>query len=80
MLANRVKLQNLICIIDAIMILYNSLSGLLAQLVEQLTLNQRVEGSSPSRPTTSLPLHWCVGVFGVIVMFFGNGSTTRHFS
>ena len=25
--------------------------GPLAQLVEQLTLNQRVEGSSPSRPT-----------------------------
>jgi hypothetical protein len=27
--------------------------GCLAQLVEQLTLNQRVEGSIPSVPTTS---------------------------
>ncbi len=35
------------------MVLYTSLFGLLAQLVEQLTLNQRVEGSSPSRPTNN---------------------------
>src|SRR5690606_26611144 len=31
------------------------LSGHLAQLVEQLTLNQRVEGSTPSVPTTFKP-------------------------
>src|ERR1041384_5233537 len=30
-------------------------SGRIAQLVEQLTLNQRVQGSSPCAPTTSLP-------------------------
>jgi hypothetical protein len=28
------------------------LRGLLAQLVEQLTFNQLVEGSNPSQPTT----------------------------
>ena len=32
------------------------LNGPLAQLVEQLTLNQLVEGSNPSRPTTSRDL------------------------
>src|SRR5947209_15238903 len=32
-----------------------SASGRIAQLVEQLTLNQRVQGSSPCAPTTSLP-------------------------
>jgi hypothetical protein len=31
--------------------------GRLAQVVEQLTLNQRVEGSSPSSPTILLPSH-----------------------
>ncbi len=31
--------------------LYNPALGLLAQLVEQLTLNQRVVGSIPSQPT-----------------------------
>ncbi len=30
-------------------------SGPLAQLVEQLTLNQRVVGSTPTRPTTLVP-------------------------
>jgi hypothetical protein len=30
-------------------------NGLLAQLAEQLTLNQRVDGSSPSRPTKKRP-------------------------
>ena len=30
--------------------------GPLAQLVEQLTLNQRVVGSNPTRPTTTLPV------------------------
>lgn len=34
------------------MVLYTALRALLAQLVEQLTLNQRVEGSSPSRRTS----------------------------
>jgi hypothetical protein len=33
-------------------VIFASLSGYLAQLVEQLTLNQRVEGSTPSVPTT----------------------------
>src|SRR3954447_16145329 len=33
-----------------------SASGRIAQLVEQLTLNQRVQGSSPCAPTTS-PSH-----------------------
>jgi hypothetical protein len=33
----------------------NVLSGPLAQLVEQLTLNQRVAGSSPARLTTFSP-------------------------
>jgi hypothetical protein len=32
--------------------------GPLAQLVEQLTLNQRVVGSRPTRPITSR-LEWC---------------------
>lgn len=32
-------------------------SGRIAQLVEQLTLNQRVQGSSPCAPTTNLPLN-----------------------
>ena len=31
-------------------------SGRIAQLVEQLTLNQRVLGSSPSAPTTTIPM------------------------
>ena len=33
--------------------------GPLAQLVEQLTLNQRVAGSSPARPTTIAPGRRC---------------------
>ena len=46
------------------MVLYTSLFGLLAQLVEQLTLNQRVEGSSPSRPTNDpTPTLACGGTF-----------------
>ena len=46
------------------MVLYTSLFGLLAQLVEQLTLNQRVEGSSPSRPTNDpTPTLACGGFF-----------------
>ena len=46
------------------MVLYTSLFGLLAQLVEQLTLNQRVEGSSPSRPTNiPTPTSACGGIF-----------------
>ncbi len=46
------------------MVLYTSLLGLLAQLVEQLTLNQRVEGSSPSRPTNNpTPTLACGGFF-----------------
>ena len=46
------------------MVLYTSLFGLLAQLVEQLTLNQRVEGSSPSRPTNDpTPTLACGGIF-----------------
>ncbi len=47
------------------MVLYTSLLGLLAQLVEQLTLNQRVEGSSPSRPTNNPTPH--TGVWGVFL-------------
>src|SRR5690242_5419917 len=31
----------------------DEVSGRIAQLVEQLTLNQRVQGSSPCAPTTS---------------------------
>jgi hypothetical protein len=34
----------------------SSVSGLLAQLAEQLTLNQRVVGSSPTRPTKKNPV------------------------
>lgn len=37
------------------------LSGPLAQLAEQLTLNQSVVGSSPTGPTTTAPAR--VGVF-----------------
>ncbi len=33
----------------------SSVLGLLAQLAEQLTLNQRVVGSSPTRPTKRKP-------------------------
>ncbi len=39
-------------------------SGLLAQLVEQLTFNQLVEGSNPSQPTT-LTLH-CNRIYGLL--------------
>jgi hypothetical protein len=42
------------------MVLYTALRALLAQLVEQLTLNQRVEGSSPSRRTTLSTHRRCV--------------------
>ena len=31
--------------------------GRIAQVVEQLTLNQRVVGSSPTAPTKEIPLH-----------------------
>src|SRR5690606_23504141 len=37
-------------------IIFCRLSGHLAQLVEQLTLNQRVEGSTPSVPTTRISM------------------------
>ncbi len=36
---------------------YPALWGLLAQLVEQLTLNQRVIGSNPIQPTILSPSH-----------------------
>ena len=36
-------------------IIHIVMNALLAQLVEQLTLNQRVEGSSPSRETIVCP-------------------------
>lgn len=53
------------------MVLYTSLFGLLAQLVEQLTLNQRVEGSSPSRPTNNpTPTLACGGFFCVPTSMF----------
>ena len=34
-----------------------SIDGLLAQLVEQLTLNQRVAGSIPAQPNSSFSPH-----------------------
>ena len=43
---------------------HNTRAGPLAQLVEQLTLNQRVAGSSPSRFTTSDLDLWCLGTIG----------------
>lgn len=57
---------------SSVMVLYTSLLALLAQLVEQLTLNQRVEGSSPSRRTTHPHTSVCgffrasVGISGYI--------------
>jgi hypothetical protein len=36
--------------------LYSPADGPLAQLVEQGTLNPKVEGSNPSRPTSRFPL------------------------
>src|SRR6185312_11626298 len=38
-----------------------SRSGRIAQLVEQLTLNQRVQGSNPCAPTTSFLTRWIDG-------------------
>ena len=72
-----------------VMVLYTSLLALLAQLVEQLTLNQRVEGSSPSRrtthPHTSVCGFFCrssMGISGdidcgiIIVWYIGGGRTS----
>ena len=44
-----------------------------AQLAEQLTLNQLVEGSSPSRGTTSRHAsHWFSGLFGLFLRLHVN--------
>lgn len=53
-------MPNAICKTLIVVVLYTSLRALLAQLVEQLTLNQRVEGSSPSRRTTHFRTLRCV--------------------
>lgn len=48
--------------------------GLLAQLVEQLTLNQRVAGSSPSQPigcqTLGADKRWCESISKTFMLFF----------
>ena len=46
-----------------IVLLLQSQNDSVAQLVEQLTLNQWVEGSSPSGVTSNQPLTECVGGF-----------------
>src|SRR5262245_57362782 len=54
--------------------------GCIAQLVEQLTLNQRVEGSSPSTPTNEFnPLHGNRSRSATLRLPFGNqGSKTQQ--
>ena len=54
----------------------------LAQLVEQLTLNQWVEGSSPSEDTKGHPngCPFFISLFLVRVVRMNRGRPVRHFS
>ena len=61
-------------------------NGLLAQLVEQLTLNQRVEGSSPPQPigcqTHETDKRWCESILKTFIaslfLFLRNISINIH--
>ena len=48
----------------AMSVCYTLVCGRLAQLAEQLTLNQRVRGSSPRASTPMKPRHWRVSLTG----------------
>ena len=48
--------------------LYSPADGPLAQLVEQGTLNPKVEGSNPSRPTFNAPASGALSLSGLPVL------------
>ena len=45
-------------------------SGPLAQLVEQVTLNHKVAGSIPARPTMTAPYFQVIAIFSALSGFF----------
>ena len=54
--------------------------ALVAQLVEHLTLNQRVQGSSPCRRTKGTSKRLIIKAFSEVLLFFVNRLSTELYT